>query len=86
MTAHTVVSGDFCAWIASAVGIDPSMLLTNNPIVNVDCSTIYPDEVRVDRRSTRVSVSAPNFFFDCSLAPLHVGALHIYRSGRRVSG
>ena len=46
-TTHTVVSGDFCALIAGAAGIDASTLLANNPNVNSDCSNIYPDEVRL---------------------------------------
>ncbi|ETW84901.1 hypothetical protein HETIRDRAFT_426061 [Heterobasidion irregulare TC 32-1] len=44
-TTHTVVSGDFCASIAGAAGIDASTLLANNPNVNSDCSNIYPGEV-----------------------------------------
>ncbi|KAH8101466.1 hypothetical protein BXZ70DRAFT_94548 [Cristinia sonorae] len=42
---HVVASGDFCASIAAAANIDISLLLTNNPNVNSDCSNIGLGEV-----------------------------------------
>lgn len=40
-----VASGDSCASIAAAAGIDDATLLANNPNVDGECANIYPDEV-----------------------------------------
>jgi hypothetical protein len=42
---HVVQSGDYCASIADAAGINMTTLLYNNPNVAADCSNIYLDEV-----------------------------------------
>ncbi|KAI0319056.1 hypothetical protein OF83DRAFT_1282231 [Amylostereum chailletii] len=44
-TTYVVQSGDFCAAIADAAGIDLSTLLANNPNVGSDCTLLYPGEV-----------------------------------------
>ncbi|KAG1798629.1 uncharacterized protein HD556DRAFT_1440328 [Suillus plorans] len=42
---HVVKGGETCHSIADAVGIPEKTLLTNNPNVGSDCSSIYPGEV-----------------------------------------
>ncbi|KAI0344013.1 hypothetical protein BDW22DRAFT_1116267 [Trametopsis cervina] len=44
-SVHQVVTGDTCATIATAAGIELSTLLANNPNVNSACTNIHLDEV-----------------------------------------
>jgi len=44
-TTHVVGSGDTCDSIASAAGINTTMLNLNNPQIDADCTNVYIGEV-----------------------------------------
>ena len=45
-TTHVVGSGDTCDAISSAAGVNNTLLSSNNPQINGECSNIYVGEVR----------------------------------------
>lgn len=54
---HVIVPGDFCAGIASSVGIDLNTLLANNPNINSDCTNLVVGEVSVFHYVSREKVT-----------------------------
>jgi len=44
-TTHIVQTGDICNTIMTTYGINATMLYTNNPNINSDCTNIYEGEV-----------------------------------------
>jgi LysM repeat protein len=53
-TTHVVDAGETCGTIASAAGINATILNSNNPQINSDCTNIYSGEVLCTAKTVQV--------------------------------